>query len=140
MFMERVGPWRKKFAWIPTKMIDGYRIWRRSYHIARFQTKAHLDGPRIQSWVRSDTVAVPDADAYNGAMEDKRTWKQRAEKTTQELREREEQVDRYQQEQDELNVALSGVLDDQINSHATRLQAIHALRNRLMLLKRETSA
>ena len=58
----------------------------------------------------------------------------------QELREREEQVDRYQQEQDELNVALSGVLDDQINSHATRLQAIHALRNRLMLLKRETSA
>ncbi|MCR9222830.1 MAG: hypothetical protein NXH70_02075 [Hyphomonas sp.] len=144
MFMERVGEWHDKYAYLPVRLYDGHWIWRQPYRSALYQTKMHLDGPsssqRVNALLIANEPSKADFDIeenirnlrelYSSAMEDKRLYRDLSLVAEKELRERRDQVDKLQQEQDEINVALAGVVRDQINTHQHRLEAIQVLKRR----------
>lgn len=96
----------------------------------------------LTSWVRNDVEADVIKDAVTDLAADigserfeqewltTRDWMEKVSALQTELAERCDQVDKLQQEQDELNVALSGVVRSQIRSQQSRLEAIQVLKRR----------
>ena len=69
-FGDFVGPWRKAFAWLPTKTYDGSLIWLRGYRRRRVQLHDYLPGPTTQWWW-NDTVEWRDY-----TQEARRVWQE----------------------------------------------------------------
>lgn len=53
-FGDPCGPWRRRFAWWPTRMFDGTRIWLRRYWRRRIQKHDYLPGGRDFWWQNTD--------------------------------------------------------------------------------------
>lgn len=96
----------------------------------------------LTSWVRNDVEADVIKDAVTDMAADigsekfeqewlsTRDWMEKVSALQTDLNERCDQVDDLQQEQDELNVTLAGVVRDQISTHKDRLEAIQVLKRR----------
>lgn len=54
MFGNVAGPWRRCFAWLPTRLFDGTWVWLRTIRRRRIQLKSYLQGGPDQWWQYSD--------------------------------------------------------------------------------------
>lgn len=56
-----IGPWRRCFAWLPTKVFDGHRVWLCAIWKRRYQRKPNHSGPVKYRWAVTDFPPAPDA-------------------------------------------------------------------------------